>query len=194
MKIKNTNNYYGLVAKFFHWTTAAAFIGAYIFVYYVIWFMDDSKPESLPVLNIHWALGIIVGALVLPRLLWKMVDVKLPNPPGTKWEHRLAHLAHLLLYALLVVMPLTGYLGTGADTNFGFFSVAGFNNSSIFEFINRNWNISWNEFEAPIDVVHHFLGKWVAWSIVGLHIAASIFHHVVRRDNVLVRMLPFGRS
>lgn len=101
MQWRNTNACFGAVAKCFHWTSAAAFIGAYLFVYYVIWFMDDTLPESWPVLNIHWALGLLVGFLV-----------------------------------------------------------------------------------------HPFLGKWVAWVVVVLHVAAALFHHYVRRDDVLQRMLP----
>ena len=46
---------------------------------------------------------------------------------------------------------------------------------------------------APVDVVHHFLGKWVAWGVVGLHVLAALYHHRVRKDDVLTRMLPQGR-
>ena len=42
MQWRNTATHFGVLAKFFHWTTAAAFIAAYIVVYYVIWFMDDT--------------------------------------------------------------------------------------------------------------------------------------------------------
>ncbi|GKT18205.1 hypothetical protein AVHY2522_17935 [Acidovorax sp. SUPP2522] len=38
--------------------------------------------------------------------------------------------------------------------------------------------------------MHHFLGQWVAWIVVVLHVAAALFHHHVRRDDVLKRMLP----
>ena len=72
MQWRNTATHFGVLAKFFHWTTAAAFIAAYIVVYYVIWFMDDTSQGSWPVLNIHWVLGLLVGFLVLPILL----DVK----------------------------------------------------------------------------------------------------------------------
>ncbi|CAB3665393.1 cytochrome b [Achromobacter kerstersii] len=193
MRLTNTPNAYGAVSKLMHWTTAAAFIGAYVLVYYVIWFMDDSKPESLPFLNAHWALGIIVGALVMPRLLWRCFNVTPVDPPGAIWEHRLAQVAHILLYGLLIAMPLTGYLGTGADTDFGLFSIPGFNSSSGFEFISRTWGVDWKEFEAPLDLVHHFLGKWVGWSVVALHIFAAIYHHAIRRDGILLRMLPYGK-
>ena len=46
MQWRNTATHFGVLAKFFHWTTAAAFIAAYIVVYYVIWFMDDTSQGS----------------------------------------------------------------------------------------------------------------------------------------------------
>ncbi|MBS7776842.1 cytochrome b [Acidovorax sp. CCYZU-2555] len=193
MTIFNTSSNYGSIAKLLHWTTAGTFIGAYIIVYYVIWFMDDTKPESLPFLNVHWALGIIAGVLIIPRMIWRMLNIRPADPAGSAWEHRLAHWAHFLLYGLLIAMPLTGYLGTGADTNFGLFSVQGFNSSSSFALISRIWGVSWQEFEVPMDVVHHFLGKWVGWSVVGLHVFAALYHHAVRHDEVLLRMLPFRK-
>lgn len=190
MQWRNTPARFGVLAKFFHWSSAAAFIAAYCVVYYVIWFMDDSLPESWPVLNVHWALGLLVGFLVLPRLLWRVLDVQPESPPGSPLEHRLAHVAHWGLYGLLIALPLTGYLGTGAPTDFGLFRVTGFDETRIFAWISQTYGLSWEAFEKPIDLVHHFLGKWVAWVLVGLHVAATIFHHRVRRDDVLKRMLP----
>nr|WP_283812591.1 cytochrome b/b6 domain-containing protein [Bradyrhizobium aeschynomenes] len=57
----------------------------------------------------------------------------------------------------------------------------------------RAGGVSWEAFEPPVDAIHHFVGKWIAWVVVGLHIAAALFHHLVRRDGVLTRMLP-GRG
>ncbi|WP_412461778.1 cytochrome b [Pseudomonas sp. SC11] len=190
MQWRNTATGFGVLAKFFHWTTAAAFIAAYIVVYYVIWFMDDTSEESLPVLNIHWALGLLIGFLVLPRLLWRLLEIQPHEPLGSKLEHRLAHVAHCGLYSLMIVLPLTGYLGTGAPTDFGLFSVTGFDSTALFAWISKTFDLSYEAFEAPLDVVHHFLGKWVAWVVVALHIAAAAFHHWGRRDDVLKRMLP----
>jgi len=193
MPLRNTATRFGTLAKFFHWTSAAAFIGAYAVVYYVIWFMDDTSDASLPVLNIHWVLGLLVGFLVLPRLFWRLWDTQPQDPPGPPLEHALAHAAHLGLYGLLIVMPLTGYIGTGAPTDFGLFTVTGFNDTALFGWISRTWGMDWETFEAPVDVVHHFIGQYVAWTVVLLHVAAALYHHRVRRDDVLVRMLP-GRD
>lgn len=190
MQWRNTATRFGALAKFFHWTSAAAFIGAYAVVYYVIWFMDDTSDASLPVLNIHWVLGLLVGFLVLPRLLWRLMDAQPADPPGPPIEHALAHAAHWGLYGLLIVMPLTGYVGTGAPTDFGLFTVPGFNDTALFGWIGRTWGVGWEPFEAPIDAVHHFIGQYVAWAVVLLHVGAALYHHRVRRDGVLVRMLP----
>lgn len=193
MPLRNTATRFGTLAKFFHWTSAAAFIGAYAVVYYVIWFMDDTSDASLPVLNIHWVLGLLVGFLVLPRLFWRLWDTQPQDPPGPPLEHALAHAAHLGLYGLLIVMPLTGYIGTGAPTDFGLFTMTGFNDTALFGWISRTWGMDWETFEAPVDAVHHFIGQYVAWAVVLLHVAAALYHHRVRRDDVLVRMLP-GRD
>ena len=193
MQWQGSPHRFGALAKFFHWTSAAAFIGAYLVVYYVIWFMNDELPETLVVLNVHWMLGILVGALVLPRLLWKMLDVQPDDPPGSALEHRLAHAAHWGLYGLLIVLPVTGYVGTSMATDFGLFTVPCFRDTAMFEWMTATFGITWERFEPPVDAVHHFVGKWVAWLVVVLHVVAALFHHRVRKDNVLVRMLP-GRQ
>lgn len=190
MQWKNTPESFGALAKLFHWTTAAAFIGAYAAVYYYLWFLDVELPESWLVLNVHWALGILAGALVLPRLLWRLVNVQPEDPPGSLLEHRLAHAAHWALYGLMLLMPLTGYLGTGGPTDLGLFSAPSFKDTAVFGWLSATFSLSWEAFESPFDAVHHFTGKWIAWVVVGLHVAAAMFHHLVRGDEVLVRMLP----
>jgi cytochrome b561 len=87
-------------------------------------------------------------------------------------------------------MPLTGYIGTGTPTDFGLFTVTGFNETATFHGVSQTFGLSWDAFEAPVDVLHHFIGKWIAWGVVALHVGAALYHHWVRRDDVLVRMLP----
>lgn len=190
MQWKNSSTRFGAIAKFFHWSSAVAFIVAYILVYYVIWFLDYESPFFLPVLNIHWVLGVLVGILVIPRLVWRFMNVQPDDAPGSKAEHRLAHLAHWGLYGLLIILPLSGYLGTGAATDFGLFAIPSFRDTDIFAWMTATWGITWETFEPPVDVVHHFIGKWITGAVVLLHIAAALYHHKVRRDNVLTRMLP----
>lgn len=194
MQWKNTEQEFGALAKFLHWTVAAAFILAYVVVYYVIWFMDDSSPDSWPVLNIHWVLGILVGVLVVPRLYWRLLNVQPEEAQTSELEKRIAQAAHWGLYGLMILMPLTGYIGTDADTDFGLFKVPNFRETALFAWIEVTCGIGWEAFEPPVDAIHHLVGKWIAWPVVGLHIAAALFHHLVRRDKILVRMLPWSSA
>src|SRR5579864_2442091 len=121
MLLINTRERFGAIAKMFHWTMAIAFVAAYPIVYYVIWFIDPEtsikpalfgiKPDGdlvVPLLNIHWILGTLVGVLVVPRWLWRLWNPE-PDPvPGLQIEHLMARFAHWCLYLLMVLMPLTG--------------------------------------------------------------------------------------
>ncbi len=201
--LKNTADRFGAVAKFFHWTMAAAFIAAYVVVYYVIWFIDPEtsiKPALfgiapngeliIPILNIHWVLGVSIGVLVVPRLLWRIANVEPAAVPGSALEHLLARLAHWALYLFMIAMPLTGYLNTYDPTNFGLFVIPAFRETALFHWIASTYHLSAEEVENPIFAVHKFLGDWVVWVVVVLHVAAAIFHHRVRKDETLTRMLP----
>lgn len=190
MQLLSTNKKYGLAPKIIHWTSAALFIASYVVVYFVIWFMDDMSADALPVLNVHWALGLLLGALVIPRRIFAVLGQRPQDLSASPLEHAAAKAVHFLLYGLLISMSLTGYLGTGAPTNFGLFEVPGFNETYAFNWLSQQLNVGWKEFEAPVDVIHHFLGKWVAWGVVAAHIAAALYHHFVRQDDVLKRMLP----
>lgn len=190
MQFKNTEKRFGVGAGLFHWTIAAAFIGCYPFVMWVILVIerDRSNPLFLPVLNVHWVLGLIVGILAVPRLIWRLTNVEPEEAPGSKVEHLLSKLAHWGLYALMILMPLTGYLGTGGKgvIDLYLFTIPRFPQTELFHWLGLNWET----FEPPMDAFHFFVGKWVAWFVVLLHVAAAFYHHYVREDTVLVRMLP----
>lgn len=192
MQLKNDKRRFGAVAGACHWIIAGAFILSYPVVYYVIWVLDNDRnaPNFMAWLNMHWFLGILVGVLVIPRLIWRITSQEPEEVPGSAVEHILSKLAHWGLYSLMLIMPLSGYLGTGGapgDTiDLYLFTIPRFTNTQLFQIL----QIDWKTFEPVMDVIHHFVGKWVAWAVVLLHIAAAFYHHFVRHDTVLVRMLP----
>jgi len=206
MRWKNTIDAYGSVSMLFHWLTAAAFIAAYVIAYYVIWIVDPDtsiKPplfglapdgdRVVPILNIHWVLGISIGFLLVPRLLWRLFGTS-PQPLGeSNAETVAADVAHWALYALLIVMPLSGYMNTYDPTDFGLFVIPAFKDTSFFAWISSAFGVGWHDVEKPMEAIHRFTGKWIGWSLVLIHAAAALFHHFVRKDAVLVRML-FGRA
>ena len=203
---KNSIDAYGGVSMLFHWATAAAFIAAYVIAYYVIWIVDPEtsvKPplfglapdgdRVVPILNIHWVLGVTIGFLVLPRLLWRLFG-SAPRPLArSRAEAAAADLAHWALYALLIVMPLSGYMNTYDPTDFGLFVIPAFKDTAFFAWVSATSGVTWPDVEKPMEAIHRFTGKWLGWPLVLIHIGAAMFHHFVRRDAVLVRMLP-GRQ
>jgi len=203
MKWRNTIDAYGGVSMLFHWVIAAAFITAYVVVYYVIWFVDPEtsiKPplfgvapnaqNIVPILNIHWILGISIGFLALPRLLWRLFGTTPQHVSASRIENRAADIAHWALYALLLLMPISGYMTTYDPTNFGLFVIPACRDTAFAEWIRSSFGLTTLQLEDLMWTVHSFLGKRVAWALVGIHIAAALFHHFVRRDTVLRRMLP----
>ncbi|MCX8997863.1 cytochrome b [Rhizobiaceae bacterium BDR2-2] len=177
------------MAGTFHWVIATAFILTYPLAYYIVLVLhsDRTAPLFRPLINLHFVLGMIVLFLVIPRLLWRIFNVEPEEAPGSRVEHILSKLAHWGLYALMIVMPLTGYLGTsGPPINFYLFEMTKFPNTALFQWL----QLDWATFEPIVDVIHHFVGKWIAWFVVLLHIAAAFYHHFVRHDTVLIRMLP----
>ncbi|HJV71693.1 cytochrome b [Ideonella sp.] len=206
MRWKNTIDAYGGIPMLFHWLTAAAFIAAYVIAYYVIWIVDPDtsvKPplfglapngdRVVPILNIHWMLGISIGFLVVPRLLWRVFGTS-PQPLGeSRREIIAADVAHWALYALLIVMPLSGYMNTYDPTDFGLFVIPAFKDTSVFAWISSTLGVGWHDVEKPMEAIHRFTGKWVAWPLVVIHVGAALFHHFVRQDAALVRML-LGRA
>ncbi|HET7864252.1 MAG TPA: cytochrome b [Burkholderiaceae bacterium] len=203
MRWKNSIDAYGGVSMLFHWATAAAFIAAYVIAYYVIWIVDPEtsiKPplwglapageRVVPILNIHWVLGVTIGFLVLPRLLWRLFG-SVPRPLGqSRAENAAAGIAHWALYALLIVMPLSGYMNTYDPTDFGLFVIPAFKDTALFAWVSALSGLTWHEVEKPMEAVHRFTGKWLGWPLVLVHVGAALFHHFIRKDTVLVRMLP----
>jgi cytochrome b561 len=203
MRWKNTIDRYGNVSMLFHWVTAAAFIAAYVIVYYVIWIVDPEtsvKPplfglqpndaRIVPILNIHWVLGVTIGFLAVPRLLWRVFGTKPEALGHSRAEAVAADIAHWALYGLLILMPLSGYMNTYDPTNFGLFVIPAFRDTHLFAWISSTFGVTVKEVEDLMEAVHRFLGKWVGWPLVCIHAGAALFHHYVRKDSVLARMLP----
>lgn len=191
MQLKNTAKNYGSIAKWLHWTTALLFLLAYISVYYRQWFTDKQTPENWTALQLHLSFGVSIGVLVVLRVIWRISNRTPDQEPGTPLEHLAAHAGHYALYAVMIIMPLTGYLGTGVDVDYFFlFSITQFEHTWLFDvLVNRGLGLSFAEFEKPIDFIHkQVLGQWLAWMLILGHAAAALYHHFVKKDRTLRKM------
>ena len=188
--LKNTELNYGRIARTIHWLTAVLFLGAYVTVYYRQWFTGPRTPENWTALQLHLSIGISIAVLVVLRIVWGMMNIHPRPEPGGRLAQMAAHWGHLALYAILIVMPLTGYLGTGVDTEWFFlFDLPKFEDTWLFKALVEGWmGLSFKEFEVPVDVIHKQGGATVVWMLILGHAAAALYHHCVLKDRTLVKM------
>lgn len=134
----------------------------------------------------HFAIGISVLVLTVVRLLWRLTH-RTPELISTqaRWERALAWAVHRLFYALMIVLPLLGWLTVSAGDGltvsmFGLFDVA---------------PLPWPESEAAGEAYGeaHELLAFAMIGLIVLHVAGALKHHLVDRDATLARMLP-GRG
>lgn len=191
MDNKNTIQNYGRVARWIHWATALLFLLAYCAVYYRHWFTEKQTPENLLALQLHLSAGISVGVIVVLRIVWRFMNVQPALEPAPLWQQRLAHFAHYLLYAVMILMPLTGYIGTGVATEFFYlFTIPKFEDTWLFDvFVWEYLGLTFKEFEAPIDFFHkEIMGAWLVWVLIVGHAAAALYHHFALKDRTLIKM------
>lgn len=190
MPLKNTEKNYGSVARSLHWAIAALFLLSYCAIYYREWFTEEDTPPDWISLQIHLSVGITIAALVALRIIWRLLNKPPPLEPGTQLEHRAAHAGHFLLYVVMVVMPVTGYIGTGVDTSYFFaFDIPKFESTQAFSILVTGWmGLEAEAFEDIVDEIHTTGGAWVVWVLIVGHILAALYHHFVKKDRTLRRM------
>ena len=191
MNFKNTVENYGSIAKFLHWGTAFLFLVSYMSVYYRHWFTEEKTPENWTALQLHLSIGVTIAVVVALRIVWRIGNRAPDLEPGKKWEHLAAHAGHYALYAIMIVMPITGYVGTGVNTEYFFtFDIPKFEDTPLFEsLVSNGLGITFKEFEEPIDFIHkEILGAWLVWILILGHVSAALYHHFVKKDKTLNKM------
>ena len=184
---------YNGLAIAFHWTTALLFVVAYVAVYYRIWFTTLGEPDNMVAIRFHTFAGVMVGLIAILRLVWHRVAPPPGFEPGPVIEHLAAKAMHYVLLFFMIFMPLTGYLGLRAPL--GWIGTPKFEDTALYRgLVTERLGLIWEEWETPIDWMHHTAGGFVIWVLVAIHAAAALFHHYVRHDEILSRMIPAVRT
>lgn len=128
----------------------------------------------------HKTLGLVVLALIIVRLAYRFTRGAPPDEPSLQGLQRfVAHLTHWSIYALLIALPLLGWLGISMFPALGTFGGL------------KIPALTGPDPETSKQVLWlHGLLAYLLIALVAMHIAAALYHHTVRRDNVLRRMLP----
>jgi cytochrome b561 len=179
VSLRNTENSWGAPAKLFHWTMAVL-----IFVQLGLGWAAASwrlSPLKLNLFVWHKSLGILILMLVALRILWRLGNPAPGLPSDTPpWERRAARLSHGLLYALMVAMPVTGWIANSA-ANVPF---------SVFWLVPLPAIVGPSKAVEDLATLTHFTLFVLLALVLVAHIGAALRHHYVKRNNVLARMLP----
>ena len=179
IKVRNSTERYGLVARALHWSIGLLIIGQIALGFWTFEFMEKTAARSANV-SLHKALGVVLLILVLARIAWRLYDQPPALPAAMSAQERTgARLGHTLLYILMLAMPILGLLTSdtgGRPTDvFGLFTVPMMvgENEDLHEF-----------FEDA-----HKLGAYALGLMIALHFGAALYHRFIRKDGVADRML-----
>jgi cytochrome b561 len=166
-------------ARWFHWLAFAFVALAYVLINLRGFFAKGSAGRTLSMQG-HVLAGLIVLALVLPRLLHRLRNAPPPiTPPIASWEATLSRITHVALYAFLVVQPLLGLLTVFADGHGVVIPWIGLQIPSPM--------MANHELSEQLGNIHGWIGT-IFYYVIGLHILGALWHHFVRHDDTLRRM------
>jgi cytochrome b561 len=180
MTTSQANARYDSLAKLLHW----AILGLLAMQFVIAWTMPHIKRDTQPdtLINLHFSFGVVILAVVVVRLGWRLTHAAPPPEQGLpSWQVLSAQVMHWLLYLLLVVSPILGWI----NASWRGFPVTLFGLLEMPKLIaTRAPGFRWT------GDTHVIMSNYILLILVGLHVAAVLYHYFVRRDGVLQRMLP----
>lgn len=169
-------------AKTLHWLIVALLIGQFI----VAWVMPDIGRNTpvTTVISLHFSFGIMILAIAVVRLGWRVTHGEpAPEDGVPPWQTASARVVHWLLYLLLFVIPILGWI----NASWRGMPIVMFGLELPKLVATRAPGFGWT------GDVHMLLAYYGMLTLVGLHVAAGLYHYFWQRDGVLQRMLP-GRG
>lgn len=181
---------YSLGARWFHWATA-------LLIFLVVplgWIYGGFKtkpdaPDSYVApfpgtpaayASLHMSVGLLIFAVVAARIAYRLANAPPALPRRMSGlEKGLVHATHWLLYAVFIVMPVSGYVMMSGDkppiSFLGLFDVP---------------KLPITPEQGTVAAVVHVYAQFAVYALIVLHLCGVAWHLFVRRDNILGRMLP----
>jgi len=167
-------------AKALHWLILLLLIVQFILGWTMPHLRRDTPVTTL--VSLHFTFGVVILAVAIVRLAWRTThhepEHEADLPP---WQLQTARAVHWLLYVLLLVVPVLGWINASwrgmPVTLFGLVELP-----NLIATRASGWGWTGD--------VHGLLATYVMLALVGLHVLAALYHAFIRRDRVLERMLP----
>jgi cytochrome b561 len=173
---------YDVTAKALHWLVALLVLSQFL----VAWLMPGigRNPTPTTLVSLHFSLGILIVVVVAIRFVHRLSHPTPLDMPGSPaWERTAAYATHVTFYALLLAGPFLGWASASAHglpvTFFGLLTLPDIAAPKA------RWALTAGDV--------HTYSMWLVLALIGLHVAAALWHRFVLHDGVLQRMLP-GRG
>jgi cytochrome b561 len=179
MTYGSRTDHYPATSKLLHWLVAACVL-ATAPVAITMTRVEKGQTQDL-LFAFHKSIGVLILILMLLRLVNRLaVGAPIAEPGIAPWQKTASAIVHTSFYVLLIAMPVVGYIATSAygapPSFFGLFTLP--------PIVDQNEALA-----TPLFTLH----RWVGYLLILLvltHVSAALYHHFVRGDNVLQRMLP----
>ena len=182
MALRATATTWGAITRLFHWGMLVLLATIIPIGYY----MTDLPlgARKLQIYALHKSIGLTLLGLAILRLLWRFGERRPAPAPMPAWQHKAAGATHVLLYALMFLIPLSGWL---------YNSAAGFP-LQWFRLVNLPALTATNPALKATAKEFHETAVAVLIVLVALHALAALKHHLFDRDDTLRSMLVARRG
>jgi cytochrome b561 len=164
-----------------HWAIAAAVVGLMVLGWWMQTIPKQPVGPRADAYNLHKSIGLVALLLMAVRLAWRASHRPPELPPLPRWQAHAAVAVHLLLYAVMFIAALSGYIGSATSG----YPV------KFFGWVLPSWAGAHDAIKDACSVVH-LVSNWVLVAAIGAHVAATIYHQWGLRDGLLWRMWPVG--
>ena len=168
---------YDRFSIFLHWLMAVLLLGQIGLGLWMLGLPKDSSGLRAYWFNVHKSCGMVLGLLVLLRLGWALLRPRVAALPQARALQVAARGAHGLLYALMLVMPVSGFLGSVfSGYPIRFFGL------QLPKIAGR-----WDGAKELLSTVHQ-VSAIALMVLIALHVLAFLYHQFVLKDALLQRM------
>lgn len=179
---KTTHLGYSTASRWLHWATALVVL-ATVAAGVVMTGQDLPRPLQNALFIFHKNIGVVILLLVILRLVVRSFSTVSPLPATIPlWQKRAAAASHAALYALLIIMAVSGYVRVRA----GGFPIEALDAIGVPPLVPRSDTV------ADTAKAIHSNARFALVALIALHVGAALQHGLVKRDGVFSRIWPLN--